>query len=139
MEARHYALKLDMSKAYDRIKWPFVIGDMSSMGFPSSLVNLISRCISTISYKVMVNGQPNRSFVLERGLCQGDPLSPYLFIMCSDVFSGLLKKNEARKLLHGIEIARHAPMITYLLFADDSLLFARTNPQEADYIMAMLN
>ncbi|XP_058784773.1 uncharacterized protein LOC131659623 [Vicia villosa] len=129
------ALKLDMSKAYDRIEWPFVVGVLSSMGFPASMVNLIQRCISIVSYKVLVNGQPSRSFVPERGLRQGDPLSPYLFILCADVFSGLLKQDAARKNIHGIEISRQAPMISHLLFADDSLLFARANETEADCIL----
>ncbi|MCI09798.1 ribonuclease H protein, partial [Trifolium medium] len=108
------------------------------MGFPPSMVALINKCISTVSYKVLVNGQPSRSFTPERGLRQGDPLSPYLFILCADVFSGLLKKAVLAKKIHGIQIARTAPRISHLLFADDSLLFARANAQEGDCILGVL-
>lgn len=67
-------LKLYMSKAYDRLEWPFMVEVLSSMGFPDNLVNLIKRCISTVTYKILINGKPSRGFTPERGLRQGDPL-----------------------------------------------------------------
>jgi ribonuclease HI len=132
------ALKLDMSKAYDRIEWPFVRATLTSMGFPGSMVDLILRCISTVSYKILINGQPSKNFTPERGLRQGDPLSPYLFILCADVLSGLVKNKVGIGSIHGIQIARQAPKISHLLFADDSLLFARANSTEADAILSVL-
>lgn len=131
-------LKLDTSKAYDRIEWPFVVGVLSSMGFPNPLVNLIHRCISIVSYKVMMNGKPSSTFVPQRGLWQGDSMSLYLFILCADVLSVLLKKDVNEKRIHGIKIARNAPVISHILFADDSLLFARANSQEARIILETL-
>lgn len=74
------ALKLDMSKAYDQLECPFVLEVLSSVGFPIHLVNLIGRCISLVSYKFLINDQLNNGFT-ERGLCQGDKLSPCLFIL----------------------------------------------------------
>lgn len=133
------ALKLDMSKTYDRIEWPFVIEVLSSMGFPPVIVKLIERCISMVTYKVLLNGQPSCNFTPERGLRQGDPLSPYLFILCADVFSGIIKKEVPDSKIHGIKIALRAPMISNLLFADNSLIFARANPQEADKILEILH
>jgi hypothetical protein len=70
------ALKLDMAKAYDRIEWSFVQSTLMSMGFHIDLVNLIMRCISSVSYEILLNGQPRKRFFPERGLRQGDPLSP---------------------------------------------------------------
>ncbi|XP_045789329.1 uncharacterized protein LOC123884299 [Trifolium pratense] len=132
------ALKLDMSKAYDRIEWNFVKATLKSMGFPSNVVDLILNCISTVSYQILINGQPSKSFNPERGLRQGDPLSPYLFILCADVLSGLMKRKAVTGGIHGIKIARQAPKISHLLFADDSLLFARASSTEADVILSVL-
>lgn len=123
------ALKLDMSKAYDRVEWPFVEQALISMGYPAKMVQLIMRCISMVSYQILINGQPSSSFKPERGLRQGDPLSPYIFILCVDVLSGLLHKAASSKEIHGIKVARSAPQLSHLFFADDSLLFSRATPQ----------
>ncbi|XP_024630826.1 uncharacterized mitochondrial protein AtMg01250-like [Medicago truncatula] len=133
------AIKLDMSKAYDRIEWNFVRGMLHAMGFPEAFVGLVLRCISSVSYYILINGQPSKPISPERGLRQGDPLYPYLFILCADVLSGLLSKEAKLKKIHGIQVARKAPIISHLLFADDSLLFARANVVEAETILQVLN
>ncbi|WJX27814.1 hypothetical protein P8452_16597 [Trifolium repens] len=132
------AIKLDMSKAYDRIEWSFVNQVLTSMGYSPKFVELIMRCISSVSYQILINGQPSATFYPERGLRQGDPLSPYLFILCADVLSGLLHKASISKNLHGIKVARSAPQLSHLFFADDSLLFSRANSDEARTIMKIL-
>jgi hypothetical protein len=96
-------------------------------------------CISTVSYQVLINGQPSTSFTPARGIRQGDPLSPYIFILCANVLSGLLHKEAQSHSIHSIQVARNAPKITHLLFADDSLLFARANQNEANTIIQVLN
>lgn len=120
------AMKLDMSKAYDRVEWGFVKCVMLKMGYPAKIVGLIMNCISSVSYQILANGQPSISFR------QGDPLSPYLFIICSDVLSSLMHNASADNLIHGIQVARNAPKISYLMFIDDSLLFSRANKDEPD-------
>lgn len=132
------AIKLDMSKAYDRIEWDFIFEVLSSMGFPVNLIKLINNCITTVSYKVLINGQPSRSIFPDKGIRQGDPLSPYLFILCANAFPSLLKEAASAKEIHGIKVARAAPEITHLLFADDSLVFSRANKEEADRILNIL-
>lgn len=109
------------------------------MGFPETLVNLINRFIFTVLYQVLLNGQASKSFTPERRLCQGDPMSPYLFILCVDVFSGLIKQGAKKGSFHGIQVSRKAPVISHLFFADDKLLFARENSGEADCIMNILH
>lgn len=86
------ALKLDMSKAYDRIEWPFLRGVLMAMNFPSSFVDLILRCTSSVRYAILLNGEPREWFSPQRGLRQGDPISPYLFILCAEVFAGLIEE-----------------------------------------------
>lgn len=100
------ALNLDMSKAYERIEWSFMEKTLTAMGYPSKMVEIIMRCVLSVSYQILINGQTSSSFNLERGLKQGDPLSPYLFILCDDVLSGLIHKGVSKKEIHGLKVAR---------------------------------
>jgi len=127
-----------MAKAYDRIEWDFLNHTLITMGFPSNLVNTIMKCVTTVSFFILINGQATDAFTPQRGLRQGDPLSPYLFILCAEVLSGLLTKGQEEGRFHGIQIAPNAPPISHLFFADDSLLFCRADPKEADFILKTL-
>jgi hypothetical protein len=128
----YVGIKTDMAKAYDRLEWGFLRATMESMGFPQNLTNTIMLCVSTVSFSILINGKPSKSFQPERGLRQGDPLSPYLSILCADVLSTLITKARERKLIHGVKIAPGTPEITHLFFADDSLMFCRATKDEAN-------
>jgi hypothetical protein len=127
-----------MAKAYDRLEWNFLRATMTSMNFPINLINTIMNCVSTVSFSILVNGKPTEKFVPERGLRQGDPLSPYLFIICVDVFSALIKNAQQNELIHGVKIAPGAPEITHLFFADDSLMICRANKEETTQIQSII-
>ncbi|KAK1677746.1 hypothetical protein QYE76_038594 [Lolium multiflorum] len=116
------AVKLDMSKAYDRVEWHFLEAMMLKMGFQRRFVELIMQCVTTVKYRVKVNGDLTDEMVPTRGLRQGDLLSPYLFLLCAEAFSSLLRKAEDDNLIQGVKICPLAPSISHLLFADDSLI-----------------
>lgn len=96
-------------------------------------------CVTTVSYRIKVNGELSKRFSPERGLRQGDPLSPYLFLLCAEGLYALLNKAEEEGRLHGIKICRGAPSVSHLLFADDSLIMFRANGDEAQELQNVLN
>ncbi|WJX93691.1 hypothetical protein P8452_75185 [Trifolium repens] len=137
-KAGDVALKLNISKAYDRIEWNYLRGIMLKMGFSNQWVNWIMLCVETVDYSVLVNGNVTESIKPSRGLRQGDPLSPYLFIICAEGLSALIRSTEARCDLHGVKICRNAPIVSHLLFADDCFLFFRANSNEAETMKSIL-
>ncbi|CAM8999447.1 unnamed protein product [Rhodiola kirilowii] len=132
------ALKLDMTKAYDRVEWDFLEAMQRRMGFPDQWIDLIMACVKSISYMIRINDAVTEEFQPERGLRQGDPLSPYLFLLCTEWFAQKLRQEQGRKNLRGIRICRGAPEINHLLFADDSVIFLRAARSEVDYLMETL-
>ncbi|KAM6601123.1 hypothetical protein CsatA_020732 [Cannabis sativa] len=133
------ALKLDMSKAFDRVEWFYIQEVMLKMGFHSTWVSLIMGCLSSTSFSFMLNGEEVGHVKPTRGLRQGDPLSPYLFLICSEGLSRLLHSEEENHNLRGLKLTRHAPSISHLLFADDSLLFCEATNSSAIAIKKVLD
>ena len=82
--------KLDIEKAYDKLNWKFLLTVLNEMGFGSKWIGWIQWCIFTASFSVIINGSPVGFFKSTRGLCQGDPLSLYLFVLGMEVFSILI-------------------------------------------------
>ena len=132
------AIKTDMSKAYDRVEWNFLAALMLKMGFDERLVDLIMCCVTSVTYQILVNGQPRGRILPRRGLRQGDPLSPFLFIMCTEALISLLNGAEAEKKIEGLRVARASPRISHLLFADDSLFFCKAELSQCKEIMDIL-
>ena len=119
----YMALKLDMSKAYDQVEWNYMEKLMVKMGFCSSWVKLMMECITTATYSVLINGEPHGHITPSRGLRQGDPFSPCLFLLCTEGLHRLINLAMERGELKGVSICRNGPKLTHLLFADDSLVF----------------
>jgi len=85
------------------------------------------QCVTTVTYSFLLNGAAQGSVTPERGLKQGDPLSPYLFIICSEVLSWLCKKAQQDGVLIGLRVSKGSPKINHLLFVDDTIFFCRSD------------
>ena len=112
---------------------------MQKMAFPSCYIDLIMKCVISPTFAILVNVQPSKTFTPSRGLRQGDPLSPFLFILCVEGMSALLIDAGEKKMIHGIKIGKKVSPISHLLFADDSLLFARATLEEVVSVLDVLS
>jgi len=104
------------------------------MGFDVKWVNLIMECITTVSYSIHINGEPSSIIHPSRGLRQGDPLSPYLFLICSKGLHSLLQQAAEANQIRGVSICKKGP----LFFADDSVIFCRASLVECRRIQELL-
>lgn len=112
---------------------------MLAYGFAPRWVSRVLKLVSSVSYSYKVNGHISSSISPQRGLRQGDPISPYLFILAVDALSHLINKAVLDGRLQGFQLARGAPTLTHLFFADDALLFSRASPQNAYELIRILN
>lgn len=103
---------------------------MQKMGFDAAWIKLMMGCISIATYSVLVNGEPHDNITPTRGLRQGDPLFPYLLLLCMEGFHGLLKKKKIMGNIRGVSICCNGPKLTHLIFSDDSLVFCRAKENE---------
>lgn len=125
------ALKLDITKAYDRVSWKFLKHKMQAMNFSERWIKWIFLCVQTVSYQFCINGFLVGLVNPKRGLRQGDPLSPYIFLLCVEGLSNDLDRVVITADLHGSKIAPTTPPISHLLFADHSFLFFKGTNEEA--------
>ncbi|KAH1055129.1 hypothetical protein J1N35_033194 [Gossypium stocksii] len=131
---RNFALKLDMSKAYDRVEWDFLAGMMKHLGFHEDWIVLIMRCVCSVTYSVCLNGCTGEWFSPSRGLRQGDPLSPFLFFICAEGFSILIQEAKQKGWIRGAPIGRERFSINHLFFANDCILFGDASCEGAKAI-----
>jgi hypothetical protein len=125
-------------KAYDYVDWNFLEAAMRKIGFADKWIKWIMTCVKTVRFSVRFNGKLLESFTPTRGLRQGDPLSPYLFLFVADGLSSLLQKQINMGNIQELQICRRSPGISHLLFADDSLLFFKANMEQASKINVVL-
>ena len=95
-------------------------------------------CVTSPSFSILINGKPYGNLQPSRGICQGNPLLPYLFLLCAEGFTALIEKAVQERQIQGVSICRKAPKLTNLLFADDSLLFCQATHSEVTVIIEIL-
>ena len=99
------------------------------MNFSSTGINWIMECISLVQYVILLNGSPTKFFYPSKGLRQGDPISPYLFLLCTNILSIALTQAEKQKQIKGITVGRRGVTFTHLLFANDFIFFFEYDKQ----------
>ncbi|XP_074328485.1 uncharacterized protein LOC141666397 [Apium graveolens] len=132
------ALKLDVSKAYDRVNWKYLQSRMVSLGFCKQWIDWVMRCVTMVSYDFCFNGVSIGPIIPRRGLRQGDPIFPYLFLFCVECLSNALDVAASSGQISGCRISLNAPVITHLLFVDDSFLFFKANRDEVIRVKNLL-
>ncbi|KAK2392457.1 hypothetical protein QL285_065815 [Trifolium repens] len=115
--------KVDFEKAYDSVDWGYLDAVMGKMGFPTLWRKWIRECVSTATASVLVNGSPTDEFPLERGLRQGDPLSPFLFLLAAEGLHVLMQAMVEGNRFTGYRVGGlETVSVSHLQFADDTLL-----------------
>ena len=133
------ALNINLEKAFDKVEWSFLLSIFKQFGFSEKWIQMINQCISIPSYSILINGSPEGFFTSSRGIRQGDPISPFLFILFTDVLSRLFLQKETNGSLQGIKIARNCPPISHLMFVDDLVVFSHANQDDLQEIQSCLS
>lgn len=116
-------IKLDFEKAFDTIKWEFLFSVLERMNFDISWITWIKSLLSTSRISILVNGSPSKEFSPERGLRQGDPLSPLLFNLVAEVLGSMLREASNQGIFKGIAFGDSSIPLTHLQYADDTIIF----------------
>ena len=133
------ALKIDLEKAYDKLEWSFIKDMLIRFYLPRKLIDLIMSCISSVSTSLLFNGGALEPFLPTRGIRQGEPLSPYIFIMCMDYLGKLIQERCEDKSWIPVKASRRGPTFLHLFFANDLVLFAKANMENCLVIREVLD
>ncbi|KAJ0859980.1 putative RNA-directed DNA polymerase [Helianthus annuus] len=130
--------KVDIKKAYDSVNWAFLDSIMQQMNFSSRWRTWVMATLRSAKASVLVNGSPTREFVCSRGLRQGDPLSPFLFVMVMEAQSGIMKVADSTGLFKGINISNEGPYLSHLIYADDVMFVCEWSMSNINNLRRML-
>ncbi|GKA59431.1 putative RNA-directed DNA polymerase [Tanacetum coccineum] len=133
-----FIFKVDFEKAYDCVNWEFLYEVMSQMGFERKWCGWIRECLETATYSILVNGTPTKEFVLQRGIRQGGPLSPFLFLIVAEGLNIMMQEVLNRDLFEGIKIGSDEVCLTHLQYADDTIFIGKWNRNNIINLMKLL-
>ncbi|CAL1353594.1 unnamed protein product [Linum trigynum] len=132
-------LKIDLEKAYDRLRWDFLRDTLMEIGLPSSWINCVMFCVENNQMRLLWNGELSGPIIPTRGVRQGDPLSPYLFVLCMERLSHRIEQAIQDKLWKPLRLSRDGPPLSHLFFADDLILFAEAEGAQIKVIKQCLD
>lgn len=130
-------LKLDLSKAFDKLSWSYIQQVLLAFGFSATWIRWVMSLISSPCFSVLLNGSPSSPCRPSRGIRQGDPLSPFLFVLMAEGLSFLLHHAVSSHALKGISLHGLHPL-SHQQFVDDTMLFGHPSSQEAKSFKALL-
>jgi len=131
-------LKLDLSKAFDKLSWTFIQQMLKAFGFSTMWIRWIMSLINSTQFSILVNGIPSRPFKPSRGIRQGDPLSPFLFVLMAEGLGCHIKQALHSHKLKGLSV-HNTPATSHQQFVDDTMLFGYPSAQEAACLKSLLN
>lgn len=123
--------KIDLEKAYDKIEWAFLQQVLLTVGFSSHITKLVMYCITSAKLAVLWNENILPKFLPTRGLRQGDPLSPYLFILCMETLAHRIQQATATRGWKPVQVCRGGSVVSHIFFANDLLLMGEATDQQA--------
>lgn len=132
------AIKVDLEKAYDRISWTYMEKVLTDLSCPGELITRIMKCVHSNATSILWNGEKLDEFHTSRGLRQGDPISPYLFVLGMEKLTHMILDRVKHKHWCGLKAGRNGPMISHMMFADDLVLFAEANSNQLNEILTCL-
>ena len=131
-------LKVDFEKAYDSVRWSFLLDMLHRMGFHSKWIKWVKGCLESATVFVLVNGSPTKEFRPSRGLRQGDPLALFLFLIVVEGLNGLVCNALKENMLRGVKVGRPEIECCMLQFADDTLFMCEDSFSNIFIIKAIL-
>ncbi|XP_058771248.1 uncharacterized protein LOC131644704 [Vicia villosa] len=134
----YFVVKVDLSKARDKLNWNFIEQVLVEVGISGRMLNVILHAISTVETNVKWNGAGGEFFCPQRGIRQGDLISPYLFVLCMDKLSHLISQEVNEGRWKTVRAGRNGQVISHLMFADDLLLFGEVIEPQIRCIMRTL-
>ena len=135
----YMVVKIDMEKVYDKLEWSFIREVLTKINLPQNILDLIMNCVSSSSSSILFNEGSLEPFLPSRGIRQGDPLSPYLFILCMEYLGQLIEEKCDQKLWCPVKTSQGGIAFSHLMFADDIVLFAKADQINCSTIREVLD
>ena len=134
----YMAIKVDLERKFNRMEWSFIHKVLQAFKFPQNLIRMIMSCVTTTRISILFNGGALEPFTPSRGLKQGDPLFPYLFILCMEYLGHLIEQKCTEGVWKPLIASRDNVSISHLFFVDELLLFAKIDEEACEAILEIL-